>query len=679
MARRISLTVRISAIVSIFVAALIGIIILVIALRLGAAVNELVYADNEQIAMARSLQLGELMDKLYWQLRMIAVRNQIRTGDKKTIEATVLALNGQFSPEVVGAFYAWKDGEYFSTEGGRGNISDRDYYEAIITKGADRAVGEAVISKILGVPIVVSAAAVKGEDNKAQGFVAFQFKLEKLSEIASAIKVGRTGYGWIIDNTGLVIAYPQADAIMKFNFTNADKDGYKGLDALGKKLLKEEYGLGSYRKPDGTAMANFYARVPNSPGWSLGLSVNEVEINATVRGLVSLLIAILVVGVVLAVIVAFFIARSIVKPVQLVMKAMECIAEGDLILASVDTGARERLYVRGDELGALGRSMRDLRGSLTDVAGEITTAATQVSEGSEQLSQTAQGISQGASEQAASIEELSASVEELASTVRQNADNTSQADALARRVAQNADESGKAVGKMVDSMTQIAGRISIIEEIARQTNLLALNAAIEAARAGEAGKGFAVVASEVRKLAERSQKAAGEINELSKSSVEVAGDAGKKLNELLPDIKRTAELIQEIAAASSEQASGADQIAKGVSQMDTVVQQNASASEELASTAEELEGQARHLGETIGFFKLGDGSGLVAGHGAVSRGIRQGTSRGIAVKSGPAGRKTLGAPREKEEEVEKPKAEKPATSITLAKGSDAKDSDFEEF
>jgi methyl-accepting chemotaxis protein len=216
-------------------------------------------------------------------------------------------------------------------------------------------------------------------------------------------------------------------------------------------------------------------------------------------------------------------------------------------------------------------------------------------------------------------------------------------------------------------MKEIASKISIIEEIASQTNLLALNAAIEAARAGESGKGFAVVASEVRKLAERSSKAAGEINELSKKSVTVAGEAGKRLEELVPDIRKTAELIQEIAAASSEQSSGADQIAKGVSQMDQVVQQNASSSEELAATAEELSAQAAKLVEVIGFFKTAETR--IGSQGAATRPRRP--DAGVAVKEEA---KTIA-------EHKAPRASVPAKPkpTAIAPVKDNEDSEFEEF
>jgi methyl-accepting chemotaxis protein len=250
---------------------------------------------------------------------------------------------------------------------------------------------------------------------------------------------------------------------------------------------------------------------------------------------------------------------------------------------------------------------------LGEVVSEVKTATDNVAAGSRQMSAGSEQMSQGAAEQAASAEEASSSMEEMASNIKQNADNAHQTEKIAIKSASDAKEGGAAVVRTVQAMKDIAGKINIIEEIARQTNLLALNAAIEAARAGEHGKGFAVVASEVRKLAERSQKAAGEISELSSSSVEVAEKAGELLDGILPDINRTAELVQEISAASKEQDTGAEQINKAIQQLDKVIQQNASAAEEMASTAEELSSQAEQLQETIAFFRLdehGAGKGM---------------------------------------------------------------------
>jgi len=229
-----------------------------------------------------------------------------------------------------------------------------------------------------------------------------------------------------------------------------------------------------------------------------------------------------------------------------------------------------------------------------------------------QLSSTAEELSQGASEQAASVEESSASVEQMAATIKQNTDNALQTEQIAMHTAGDAEESGQAVQSTVAAMNNIAGKISIIEEIARQTNLLALNAAIEAARAGEHGKGFAVVAAEVRKLAERSQKAAAEISELSSSSVDVADKAGKMLSKIVPDIQKTATLVQEISAASREQTAGTEQINEGMQQLDTVVQQNSSASEEMAATAEELSAQAEELQSVIASLISSGGAAFAA-------------------------------------------------------------------
>ncbi len=272
------------------------------------------------------------------------------------------------------------------------------------------------------------------------------------------------------------------------------------------------------------------------------------------------------------------------------------IGEGDL---------RHEVKLASDK-DTLGLALQKMVANLRDVVANVRSAAENVASGSEEMTSTAQTLSTGSSEQASSVEEVSASMEQSSASIQQNTENSRQTEKIAVKAAQDATEAGQSVAKTVQAMKEIAQKISIIEEIARQTDLLALNAAIEAARAGEHGKGFAVVASEVRKLAERSQTAAGEISKLSSSSVEIAESAGTMLDKLVPDIRKTADLVKEIAAGSEEQNSGAAQVNKAVQELDKVIQQNASASEEMASSSEELASQAEQLQSAIEFFKVTD-------------------------------------------------------------------------
>jgi len=298
---------------------------------------------------------------------------------------------------------------------------------------------------------------------------------------------------------------------------------------------------------------------------------------------------------------AFIIARGVSRPLAAAVQAANRLAEGDLTVRLEGESK--------DETGQLIRAMRLMMGKLREVVGGVKLAADNVASGSQAMSASSEEMSQGATEQAASAEEASSSIEQMTANIRQNADNALQTEKIAVKAADDARQAGQAAAENMAAMKEIAGKIMIIEEIARQTNLLALNAAIEAARAGDHGRGFAVVAAEVRKLAERSQVAAAEIGKLSVSSVEVAERSGQLLEALVPNIQKTAELVQEIAAASREQDAGAEQISKAIQQLDHVIQQNASASEEMASTAEELTSQSEQLQDLIDFFKTGETRG----------------------------------------------------------------------
>jgi methyl-accepting chemotaxis protein len=272
----------------------------------------------------------------------------------------------------------------------------------------------------------------------------------------------------------------------------------------------------------------------------------------------------------------------------------EEIACGNLLVDARERSGHDRLM----------KALNTMIKRLNEVVMNVKSAADSVASGSQGMNSSSAEMSQGAAEQAAAAEEAAASMEQMAANIRQNADNALQTEKIARKAAEDAQEGGKAVADAVNAMKDIAKKIKIVEEIASQTHMLSLNATIEAAKAQEQGKGFAVVASEVRALAERSRIAAEEIKELASSSVGIAGKAGEMLNKLVPDIQKTAELVQEISAASNEQSSGAGQVNRAIQQLDQVIQQNVTTSEEMASTAEELESQADHLQNTIAFFKI---------------------------------------------------------------------------
>jgi methyl-accepting chemotaxis protein len=334
---------------------------------------------------------------------------------------------------------------------------------------------------------------------------------------------------------------------------------------------------------------------------TLAEKANQHATDVYERMKVALLVTIAI-GFFLALFLMWGMNRIVVRPVLQGVSFARQIAQGDLTV-SLDIDQK-------DEIGMLSLALKDMVNRLKEVVIQVQAASDNVASGSEEMSSSSEELSQGSTEQASHLEEITSSMEQMGSNINQNADNAVETEKIARQAALDAEEGGRQVQDTVRAMKDIADKITIIEEIARQTNLLALNAAIEAARAGEAGKGFAVVAAEVRKLAERSGEAAKEISERSASSVDVAEKAGRMLEKMVPDIRKTAELIQEISAASKEQSAGALQVNQAIQQLDQVVQQNASSAEEVSSTAQELASQAEQLQSTMSFFSVkSNGSG----------------------------------------------------------------------
>ena len=592
----------------------------------------MVLDSGAQAVDARASELGEKLDKLRSQLRLVAARREFLSKDRRAAEALVLELKNLFSAEVSGFFVAWPDGKAFSPENPDFDVSDRDYFKEIMSRRSDWEVSDPVVSRTLDAPVIVMAYPVKADDGSVPALVAMQVRLDALSALMDEVKLGATGYGWLATGGGLVIAHPNAAEVMKLRVPQADASGFRGLSAIGESMASDSKGAGSWVDPAGVRYNTWFSSVSNSP-WIMAIDQKASESESAVRSTILVLTLLLVVGVSVTFVISILIARSIARPLGLAAGGFRELAEGEADLtACIDLDMK-------DEIGDLVCDFNTFLGKLRDTIADLKGAQSGLSELGDRLGASVEGTAAAVGALTESIEAVrdgglrqASSVEESSSAISQIARNISSLDDLIAGQAASITEASAAIEQMVGSIGSVTASVSkmaeefsalagaseagkaklseateriaqissqsralletneIIASIASSTNLLAMNAAIEAAHAGEAGKGFSVVADEIRRLSETAAEQSKTIGEELGSILEAIGDivglskdSEEAFSIVAGKILATETLVREVDHAMAEQGEGSKQILEALREMNEVTMQVKTGSSEMSA------------------------------------------------------------------------------------------------